>query len=151
MRMALAVIQGVFCLFFWAGHASASGLIDFRNSCFSQGQPQAGIEEKSFASSQLKDPSSLEEILNTLIRVSSLKVSISGNADPSECIGDDCIELSRRRANAISTWLVANGVSKSQIVETSGAGTAQPVYSGTIEEWHWTNRCVFVTPVDGSY
>lgn len=149
MRIGLVVIQGAFCLLGGATEASASGVLDFVYPCFEQGQPQAGQKSGSFSSSQVAKPGALMEISDTLVRLPKLKVSIVGNADSSECAGDECMALSERRANAIYTWLVASGVSKSQISESIGVGTTQPMYYGIDEKWHWANRCVAVDPVDG--
>lgn len=51
------------------------------------------------------------------------KVKIAGFTDTMECSGEACSSLSLRRAKFVSSWLLANGISASDLAATEGHGS----------------------------
>ena len=85
-----------------------------------------------------------EQQLNNLLTVVNSRpnatVAIEGHTDVR---GDDAYNqsLSQRRAEAVRSWLTAQGVSAGRLTAT-GAGETRPVRSGETEADHQANRRV---------
>jgi hypothetical protein len=65
---------------------------------------------------------------------------VLGGTDSRECTGSDCMALSLRRAQYVTEWLLANGVSRRQLVDPVGYGSTQPVADNETEEGRQRNR-----------
>jgi outer membrane protein OmpA-like peptidoglycan-associated protein len=71
-----------------------------------------------------------------------LKVEIQGHTDSTGSAAYN-VKLSQRRADAVRTYLIANGVSSDQL-QTRGFGASQPVASNSTAEGRAKNRRVVV-------
>jgi outer membrane protein OmpA-like peptidoglycan-associated protein len=61
----------------------------------------------------------MRENLELLRRLPSKKFKVIGSTDDTECAGSECIELSRRRALAVTDWLVRQGLPASMLIPES--------------------------------
>jgi len=123
--------------------------IDLRGVEFQVGEPARA----SALDSSVKLPGAvslqvLRQTADTLQHYRWLKVKVVGFTDNSECSAlTDCQELSRRRATLVYQWLLAQGVSASQVVAVEARGSDLPIDSNDMEEGRQRNRRVEVVPI----
>ncbi len=80
---------------------------------------------------------------DTLISYPTLRVKVVGFTDDWECTGNECIQLSLRRASYVQDWLISHHVPRKQIVgDPEGHGSADPVGDPATEEGRARNRRV---------
>lgn len=70
------------------------------------------------------------------------KIRIVGYTDNKECAGDDCRSLSLRRAQLIYKWLLAHGVSSTQLLPPEGRSADDPVGDNSTSTGRASNRRV---------
>jgi len=74
---------------------------------------------------------SIDVLKNDAIAIESIKrdfnVKIIGYTDNSECSGSTCSDISLRRARLIYEWMLAHGVSSSQLLSPEGRGSGDPM------------------------
>ncbi|MGO1070783.1 OmpA family protein [Lysobacter sp. CA199] len=58
----------------------------------------------------------MRDNLGLLKRLPSEKFKIIGSTDDRECAGDECIQLSQRRASALIDWLIRQGLPASMLI-----------------------------------
>lgn len=92
------------------------------------------------ASAQLTKESyaKLQDLLDYLLANTEARVEIAGHTD-SEGDANENMMLSKKRAEAVKTYLVDNGVMEKQ-VETTGYGESRPVATNDTEEGRQANR-----------
>lgn len=73
-----------------------------------------------------------------------IRIEVVGHTDNVECIGEDCIQLSLRRAKLVYAWLVDNGVSPAQIDGPAGKGMSRELHDNATDFGRARNRRVEV-------
>jgi OOP family OmpA-OmpF porin len=83
----------------------------------------------------------LDEAVDTLKRNPEIKVEVDGHTDSK---GTDAYnqKLSERRAKGVYDYLIAHGVSDSQITGSKGFGESQPIATNDTAEGRQQNRRV---------
>lgn len=68
------------------------------------------------------------------------RVEILGFTDGRECSGQECYELSLRRAKIVYDWFISHGVPKESLKEPEGHGSEMAIYGNETEEGRQQNR-----------
>ena len=77
------------------------------------------------------------------------RYEIHGHTDNQECVGTQCIELSRQRAYSVYNWYLDRGVDPMKFVQVVGYGSTRPIDFDTTEEQRARNRRVeFIVILD---
>ena len=80
-------------------------------------------------------------------KYSDLRFEILGFTDNEECSPSECQKLSARRAEAVHSWMIANGASPSSFRRVEGLGAEMPIADNSTEEGRSVNRRVEVNQV----
>lgn len=123
--------------------STALSVIDFLSIQFQAGRPRVGDS----LDISLKEPVGeslhlLEENAHVITHNPNLTIELVGFTDSQECKLAECGELSRRRANLIYDWLLANGVPNTQLMKSEGKGQDDPVDFNQSEQGRQRNRRV---------
>lgn len=89
----------------------------------------------------------LERNLQTIMSNKSVRFEILGFTDASECAGQNCIELSGRRARSVYDWLVRRGVDPPSIADVKGRGSSFPLDMSGTDETKSLNRRVEINVI----
>ena len=102
---------------------------------------RSGIED-----SLIEYVTSKEVLGNDALAIGTLKgefrVKIIGSTDNIECAGNECAELSLRRAKLVYSWMLAHGVSLSQLLPPEGQGSSDPIADNKTSYGRARNRHV---------
>lgn len=113
---------------------------------FQPGHPVVGEKlENAFNSAAFDQLHWLNNNVEILKARPRFRVEIVGFADPLECSGQECYELSVRRARLVYGWLVDHDAPKQCLVSFKGRGAEDPLYDSGGEEVRYLNRRVEVT------
>ncbi len=118
---------------------------DFYGVNFKPGQPVAGSD----LVSSLATPRDIEALHHDLSLIESIaKISelrVEGHTDSSECSGQDCVDLSLRRARYLTEWFVSQGVPASMLHEPKGFGSDRPIRDNSSESGRTVNRRAYIS------
>ena len=129
-----------------AGQDPPSLSFEFMPVVFKSGRPAIGESlESAFNSSEFDQGLALKHDVDALKNQPRFRVEIVGFADPDECSGRACYELSERRAKLVYDWLVDHGAPKKCLVGYKGRGAEEPLYRAGEEDVRQRNRRVEVT------
>lgn len=118
---------------------------DFIGVNFKPGRPAEGED---FIESLASD-ASREALKHDLAVLASfppkIPLRVVGHTDNKECVGAECIDLSRRRANVLHAWFVTHGAPASRFDLPSGFGAARPIRDNTTEAGRAMNRRAYIS------
>ncbi|HEY5802292.1 MAG TPA: OmpA family protein [Lysobacter sp.] len=69
-----------------------------------------------------------------------VRVEIVGFTDDRECSGQECYELSLRRAKSVYDWFLSHGIQKENMKEPEGRGSEMAIQGNETEEGRRRNR-----------
>ena len=112
---------------------------------FKSGHPSVG---ESFLEASAPPERDQEQALELdaggLRKVPGVRVEIVGFTDDRECVGQECYELSLRRAKMVHDWFVSRGIPRQSLQEPQGRGAEAAIYDNATEEGRRQNRRVEV-------
>lgn len=118
---------------------------DFMGVNFKPGRPAEGED----LIGSLANDDSREALKYDLALLASfppkIPLRVVGYTDSKECVGVECIDLSRRRASALHAWFVTHGVPASQFDAPFGFGAARPIRDNATEEGRAMNRRGYIS------
>lgn len=71
--------------------------------------------------------------------------AVVGFTDSEECAGEECVELSLRRAKSVRDWLVSHGVPAKRLKLPHGYGSARPIGDNKTESGRAMNRRAYIS------
>jgi len=118
---------------------------DFYGVTFNSGMPLANQSlEESLSDS--RQEIELEADLDLLNRMPvEIPARVVGFTDTQECSGQECMELSVRRAKSLHDWLIRRGISVNRLLPPHGFGDARPVGNNSTEEGRAQNRRAYIS------
>jgi len=117
--------------------------IDIRGINFKPSRPLDGdFLQVAVAEPAVDSIAILQQAADTLNYYPKLRVKIVGYTDDRECFGNNCIQLSLRRAKYVLDWFIHHGVAIQQLDGPEGQGSIGPVADNAMEPGRARNRRV---------
>lgn len=114
---------------------------EFLGVKFQPGRPAVGDSFLDSAKSpSIEQEDRLKIDADGLKTIPGVRVEIIGFTDDRECSGQECYELSMRRAKIVYDWFISRGVPKGKLQDPEGRGSEMAIYSNETEEGRQQNR-----------
>ncbi|GAB3383484.1 OmpA family protein [Lysobacter fragariae] len=111
---------------------------EFLGVKFKLGHPSVG--ESFLDAATAAQEKRLEIDADGLRTIPGVRVEIVGFTDDQECSGQECYELSLRRAKSVYDWFISHGIPKERLNEPEGRGSEMAIYGNETEEGRQQNR-----------
>ncbi|MBX9402510.1 OmpA family protein [Lysobacter sp. BMK333-48F3] len=120
--------------------------VDFIGVNFKTARPRQGEDFSVALLSSSADREALKQDLHLLGKMpSDIPLRVVGFTDSRECAGEECRELSLRRAKAITDWLIGMGIPSSRLAAPQGFGAERPIDDNGTEKGRARNRRAYVS------